>query len=373
MKNKKLLIFTEYFLPGYKAGGPIRSIYNLARILSKDFDVYVIAKDRDIGDTKPYENIEIDSMLKYEDFHIYYLSKSDKNSILNIIRNINADTIYINSFFSKTSQIILYLNKLNIIQKKLVLAPRGELQPNALQIKGFKKKVYSFFTKTINFYDGIIFHATDKTETLNIRKYFKVNDIVEISNISMPVHRYGPLVKNKDELNVIFLSRIRDNKNLKFALDILKDFDFGITFGIYGPIEDDDYWKQCQNMIKKLPSNIKCKYYGSVKPENIASTMRKYHCLLLPTMTENFGHVIAESMFAGVVPIISDQTPWLDLKKKQAGWDIPLDNKNGYKKAIETLYHMGDEYTELSKNTMSYIEKRLNIEKIKKGYIDLFK
>ncbi len=188
----------------------------------------------------------------------------------------------------------------------------------------------------------------------------------------MPIQRYEPLKKNKEELKVIFLSRIRDNKNLKFALDILKDFDFEITFGIYGPIEDDDYWKQCQHMIKQLPSNIKCKYYGSVKPEDIASTMRKYHCLLLPTMTENFGHVIAESMFSGVVPIISDQTPWLDLKKKQAGWDISLENKDGYKKAIETLYNMGDEYAELSKNTMSYVEKRLNIEKMKKDYIDLF-
>ncbi len=165
MKNKKLLIFTEYFLPGYKAGGPIRSIYNLARILSKDFDVYVVAKDRDIGDTKPYDNIDIDRVLKYEDFHIYYASSFNKNSILGIITSIDPDTIYINSFFSKTSQIVLYLNKLKIIQKKLILAPRGELQPNALQIKGFKKKVYSFFTKMINFYDGIIFYVTDILES----------------------------------------------------------------------------------------------------------------------------------------------------------------------------------------------------------------
>jgi glycosyltransferase involved in cell wall biosynthesis len=374
MKNKKLLIFTEYFLPGYKAGGPIRSIYNLAKILSKKYDVYVVAKDRDIGENKPYDDIQTDKVLDYEEFHIYYISDITKSAIHNIISDINPDTIYINSFFSKTSQIILYLNKFNLIQKKLVLAPRGELQPNALQIKSFKKKVYMLFTKMTNFYDGVVFHSTDKTETINIKKQIKTDNIFEISNISMPTQVYTPLIKDKDQLHIIFLSRIRDNKNLIFALDVIKDFNFDITFGIYGPIEDEDYWKRCQKIIEVLPQNIKCKYYGSVKPENIASTMRKYHCLLLPTMTENFGHVIAEAMFAGVIPIISDQTPWLSLEEKQAGWDISLNNKNEYEKVVEKLYKMEeDNYQKLSKSTMLYVKKKLNLEKIKNAYIKLFK
>lgn len=374
MKRRKILIFTEYFLPGYKAGGPIRSIYNLAKVLSNEYLIYIITKDRDIGENKSYDNIKTDEIIEFEGFRVLYLSTVNTGSVQKAISNIEPDVIYLNGLFSKFTQIILFLKKMKRINQNLILAPRGEVQPNALQMKSLKKKIYMFVAKIFSLHDDIVFHSTDKTETVNIEKQLNTSEIYEISNISMPLQKFAALSKKKNQLNIIFLSRIRDNKNLMFALSVLKDFDFDICFDIYGPIEDKSYWEKCQAMINKLPKNIKCKYYGSVKPEDVASTMRKYHCKLLPTKTENFGHVIAESMFAGVVPIISDQTPWLDLEKEQAGWDIALDDIDAYKKAVEDIYDMDeDEYEKLSKSTMLYVEKKLDISKVKQDYIELFK
>ena len=45
---------------------------------------------------------------------------------------------------------------------------------------------------------------------------------------------------------------------------------------------------------------------------------------VLPTKTENFGHAIYESMACGLPVLISDKTPWHNLEKNKAGFDLSL-------------------------------------------------
>ena len=53
-KKIRILIFIDWFLPAYKAGGPIRSIANLVDNLHADFDFYIVTGDRDLGDKNPF-------------------------------------------------------------------------------------------------------------------------------------------------------------------------------------------------------------------------------------------------------------------------------------------------------------------------------
>ena len=39
--KKKILCLTDHYLPGYKAGGPIRSIANLVEHLGDEFEIYI--------------------------------------------------------------------------------------------------------------------------------------------------------------------------------------------------------------------------------------------------------------------------------------------------------------------------------------------
>ena len=55
---KKILIITGRYLPGYKDGGPVRTIKNLTDLLGDDYHFTVMCSDRDHGDIKPYENIK---------------------------------------------------------------------------------------------------------------------------------------------------------------------------------------------------------------------------------------------------------------------------------------------------------------------------
>ena len=122
-----------------------------------------------------------------------------------------------------------------------------------------------------------------------------------------------------------------------------------------------------------MPENIKVCYKGSLPQNQVVDIMRGYHGFLFPTLSENFGHVMVEAMQAGLIPVISDQTPWLKLESVNAGWDIPLGEDKQYIQAIEKLYVMSSEdYTKSSSDVMSYISNTLKMGKLKYEYIDFF-
>jgi hypothetical protein len=91
--KKKILIFIDWFLPGYNAGGPVRSIANIIEHLSNSFEFYIATSDTDYLQTEPYSNVESDKWLDFKtNVKIIYLSK--KNVKLKTIRQIIAQQQY---------------------------------------------------------------------------------------------------------------------------------------------------------------------------------------------------------------------------------------------------------------------------------------
>ncbi|NOQ12884.1 MAG: glycosyltransferase, partial [Methyloprofundus sp.] len=276
-----------------------------------------------------------------------------------------------NSLFSTATQIVTFVNKVTY-HKKIIIAPRGELQDNALEIKKTKKNIYLFCCQLLKLHKDTHFHSTDVIETHRIKSIFSDNQVSELAN-AVKVHQFKPLSKKENQLKLIFISRISKKKNLDYAIKILHSVKSHVQMDIYGPTEDTRYWHQCLALIKKLPANIQVHYKGSLGPEDVMPTMRQYHAFFLPTKSENFGHVIVEAMQSGLIPVISNQTPWINLEDNAAGWDIALSDENKFIQLIETLYRMNDKiYTEFSESTIKYIHKQLNSDLLEERYINFF-
>jgi glycosyltransferase involved in cell wall biosynthesis len=229
---------------------------------------------------------------------------------------------------------------------KVILAPRGMLGKGALQIKKRKK---SFFLKLFKFsgiYRRITWHATTEPEASRIRIQFGLNSRILIApNLSAINSNDIPKkYKEEDDLNLYTLSRISSIKNLKGALEYLGNVNLRhkISFTIIGPIEEEQYWLECQEQIKKLPENIHVKHLGAIPNHLLKERLKDQHFMLLPTFHENYGHVIMESWQNGCPVIISDRTPWANLLEKNIGFDISLAEPSEFVNAIERAAAMNN-------------------------------
>jgi glycosyltransferase involved in cell wall biosynthesis len=378
LKKPKIAVFIDWYLPGTKAGGPVRSVFSLVTILKNYFDFYIITSNKDLGSNAEYSQITPNVLFAKENVNYYYFTDNHltTDSLLLLIKEINPDLIYINSFWSFRFSInIIRLKNKKLINLPVLLAPRGMLSKGALSLKSFKKNIYIITAKVFGWYKNVSFHATNKQEELDIKSHFSSANIKIASNLNSGTAIINVSIKKPNTLDLFFLSRISEVKNLHFALEILKDIpsNLFINYDIYGNLEDKAYWNNCTELIKLLPKNVIVNYKRELAFNEVQQTICNYHCLFLPTLNENFGHSIVESLLSGCPAIISDQTPWNDLEINNAGYAIALNNKQGFLNAIIQIAKLDQEaFSQKSKAANSYISSKIEIEKSINLYKNLF-
>lgn len=364
--KKKILVFVDWYLPGYKAGGQIRSVANLAWYLRNDYDIRIVTSDTDLHDLQPYPGIQRNSWTQGPDgTAVLYLPKEQQHykRIKEIILNERADIIYLNSLFSKVFTLYpLLIRKKYLPVRKVVLAPRGMLGKGALRIKAFKKKSFLLWSKITGLYKNVRWHASTEAEAAEIRKVFGKDQNISVAlDLSEPRELKNSFrKKSRGLLRAVFLSRISDKKNLDGTLEILARLPENgkVEFDIYGPVEEQEYWQRCEELMKKLPGHIKANYKGYLPNEKVTETLQQYHLSILLTFNENFGHSIIESMAAGCPVLLSDQTPWVSLESKKAGWDIPLEKKDEILKVLQKMIFMEQsEFNQFSNGALEYAKK----------------
>ena len=368
----------HWYLPGTKAGGPVRSVFSLVELLKNYFNFYIITSNTDLGNDKEYSNIIPNKFFVRDNVNYYYIDSkhlaSDK--ILDLINETKPDLIYLNSFWSFPFSInIIRLKNKKLIGAPVLLAPRGMLSKGALSLKSFKKNIYLLSAKIFGWYKNIHFHATNKQEEKDIKKHFSSAQIVIASNVNSGILIKNTSLKEPNHLNLFFLSRISEVKNLHFALEILKDVppDVQINYDLFGNLEDKEYWTRCVEVITQLPKNVIVTYKNELAFNDVQNTISKYHALLLPTLNENFGHSIVESLLTGCPAIISDQTPWNDLEKNNAGYAIPLNDKKQFLDAVIKMAKLDqEEFSQKSNAANNYISGKIEVEKSINLYKNLF-
>jgi len=353
MVKKRILVFSGHYIPGYKAGGPIRSLENIFNQLSEDVDFYLVTSNRDVGDKKPYKGINANTWTTVGKVSVFYVDGNylKKSAFNEILEKVQPDTIYLNSLFSFYSSIyILWLLSISRFNRiRLLLAPRGELLPGALKEKKIKKFFFILITKHLKIYKNLQWHASSDLEFSDIKKqYDKYRRIYIASNLvndtKLKSHDVVNLNKNKGEIRIIFLSRITKKKNLDFAIKSLSNLNGNVIFDVYGPQEDQAYTEKCKKLVLNLPSNIKVSFKGDVIHDKISQLFVKYDVFYFPTKSENFGQVIWESLSSGCPVLISDQTPWNNIENHHVGWVRSLSKMSNFSKVLQGIIDNNLEY-----------------------------
>lgn len=361
----RVLVLVPGYLPGFKSGGPVRTVANMIEALGDEISFSVICLDRDLGDSAPYPAIKSNTWNQQGKARVFYIKKGPKGvfKLISILLNQKFDIIHINGFLSFQFSILpILLLKILPINTTTILGPRGEFSAGALKLKSAKKQLFIFLAKASRIYSKIIWHASSKHEAVDIFRVINQNANIRIA-IDIAESKEDISIPTRDTtqpLKIAFISRISPKKNLLYAINTLSSVDVPINFHIFGPIEDQNYWSECLKKSKNLPANVRFEYIGSLPPQFVTKKLAGYDLFFFPTLGENFGHVIAEALFAGLPILISDQTPWRQLTEKRLGWDLPLSDESAFSSAIkQCTKYSSDEYFNWRTNIRDWALKNI--------------
>lgn len=340
----RILIFADHYLPGFRAGGPIRTLANLVDRLGHEFQFRIVAKDRDLGDVSMYPGVKTGVWTRGAGAEIFYLGHGPAGlaQTRQLLIAGDYDLLYLNSALSPPRTLWpLLLRRLRLAPRRpCLIAPRGEFAAGALATKSLKKQVFLKTVRLLGLYDDVAWQTSSAHDAVDLRRRV---DVPEQRLFVVPnLPRQGSLVPSSVRsasigLRVVFLGRVAPIKNLDYALDVLGRVRTPVRFEIHGPIENAEYWSGCKAQIEKLPAHIQVVYMGVAPSDRVSAILAAHDLLFLPTQGENFGHAIAESLQAGTSVLISDQTPWRGLVSAGAGWDLALSEPQAFATAIETL------------------------------------
>ncbi len=360
-----VLILTPAFEPGYKAGGPVRSLANLVACLNAEFEFVIATADRDLGDTGPYSGIAREQWLQRGRYTAMYVGPGPRRlwTLAQALRRTPYDILYLNSFFSPAFTIApLLLRRLGLVRRCCTLiAPRGELAPGALSTKHLKKCGYRLFARALALHSGVSWQASSMAEAADILRGVGPSARVLLAPDIFPVPPAAQISRAErkacGQARLITTSRVAPVKNLAMLAVLMHGLKGTISLGIYGAIDDSGYWAKCQEAFAALPSNVTLTYHGPVDHDQVSGILSQADLFVLPTLGENFCHAAAEAFAAGCPVLISDQTPWRGLEKAKAGWDLPLDQPEAFTKAIQRVVDMDEhEHRAWRQGARSYIE-----------------
>ncbi|HXB11077.1 MAG TPA: hypothetical protein VNZ45_03745, partial [Bacteroidia bacterium] len=256
MAKKKILLFSDWFYPGFMAGGPIQSSFNLINHLKDYYDFSVITRDTDYTDSIPYKNVKSDEWnILPNGMRVYYFSEKNINTdnLKRLIQREEFDIAYLNSMYSPRFTIapLFILSKM---KKKIILAPRGMLAPSAIAIKSWKKKPFLLWIKNSSMIKDMSFHAASVQEAQHIKNVF--GNKVDIRTAPNLPHKMelSPFIERKKEsgsVHFISIARISPEKNLLYALEVLQKVKGKVKFDAYGPVYDYPYWEKCKAIINR--------------------------------------------------------------------------------------------------------------------------
>lgn len=345
--SKTILIFTDWYVPGYKAGGPIQSVYNLANVLSRKHIVRVICSDRDLNSTDAYAGITCNVWTELAEQHfVMYLNRegSSLRNIKQLIKLNQNNVLYINGLYSLKFSLFptLLASYYNI--KKCFISVRGMLHQSALSVKPIKKQIFLAFARGFGLYSKCVLLASGSRETEEIRRALGKVQIRLAPNIPMlPDSISNPERQKKckpEETSFLFLGRIAPEKNPLFVLRALKSINIPCKITFCGSAAEGPYYAEFQKEMSELPASVGVKYIQDLPHEQIPALFGAHDVMILPSLGENFGHAIFESFVHAVPVIIGNNTPWAGIQERLAGIETDPVDAEGLAEAIRRFAAM---------------------------------
>jgi glycosyltransferase involved in cell wall biosynthesis len=281
--------------------------------------------------------------------------------------------------------------------KPLVISPRGMLEDWSLRRAVVRKFVAWQLFERENLRSAKLFHATADSEAeaiktaLRIKMKIKIKEpriVVAPNGVDVPeripgrevVEQKFPGLKGKEW--VLFMSRIHPKKGIDLLLQAWKEqmTARGQVEGgrrevmlVIAGADTQGYGKEVKRMIREKGLGETVLMTGHVDGELREALLGNSMFLVLPSFSENFGLVIAESLARGRPVITTTGTPWNELKEWGAGWWVEPKQESVSRTLGEALAKSDPELNQMGARGRREVEKKFSWKAAAEKVVDAYK
>lgn len=201
-----------------------------------------------------------------------------------------------------------------------IISPRGMLTTVAMGFSPVKKQIISAYCQKRTLTAARLFHATSLSEYQDIRNNGFSKPVAVVPNgIDIPVlSERSPAVQRR---RVISVGRIHKKKGLDRLITAWADLEaqyLDWDLEIIGP-DQRDHRSELEALSRSL--SLKRVFFSeAIHGDKKKEVMSSADLFILPSLSENFGMTVAESLALAVPVIATVGTPWEGLKTNRCGW-----------------------------------------------------
>jgi glycosyltransferase involved in cell wall biosynthesis len=353
----RITVFTRSYPPAYLNGGPARSLHALVEALAAEFRFSVVTSASDGGPAGLMQSVDSDRWSTFGRAKIWYESRHHirARTTLKLLKETEPQIMYLNSLFDYCFAVQPLLIARTIFWRvPIILAPRGELSAGALALKRRKKRAFIDAFRLLKLHESVTWHASTSQEKEDIERVFGPKTRIHVASdlrtdlfsdeVEQRLSRQAP--DDTQGGSLIFLSRIVPKKNVAAVIRAMALVKGTARLSIAGPIEDSKYWSRCLKLINDMPDSGLIRYVGTIPAGEVVTFLSRFDLFVFPTLGENFGHVVLESLAAGTPVIVGNDTPWHRIEAYGAGWVCDPTNPRAIAELIERFLSVDEETRE---------------------------
>jgi len=375
----KILHITPTYFPATYWGGPIFSVYALNNALARLPDVTLTVLTTDSAGPQIEDRLDQTKLNGLYPKQVVIIARRIAGACVSfeLLKQLpklvrQAEVVHLTGAYSFPTIPTLVLCR--IFNKPLVWSPRGAIQ-DAHEWEGTKRKRLKLLWErlcNILIRPGrVIAHTTAERERVATQERLPHSTAMIVPNgVDIP-----DILLERDwlpdgKLRLMFLGRLSPKKgieNLLEAITILKDSSVLLT--IYGT-GDAGYSARLKSLAEQLGLlNGAVNFAGHVEGEAKSAAFAGADVCIIPSYTESFCMVVAETLAHGLPVIASHGTPWGEIEEKRCG--LWVDNSpESLAQAIIRIHAM--ELTEMGSRGRDWMMREFSWDTLAKKMMGIY-
>jgi glycosyltransferase involved in cell wall biosynthesis len=319
----RILHVVPSYIPAWRYGGPILSVHGLCRALAARGHDVVVATTNVDGDSDSAVPLGEPTQLDGVEVHYFpsrflrrtYYSPSMRGFIGHRLQEI--DIVHTHSVFLWPTSAAAALARNS--SKPYVLSPRGMLVRDLIERRrSFLKRAWIWAFERRNVHDAAAIHVTSAIEEQELRGLgLAPKRVITIPNgVDTPAS--GDASTRGDRARyILFLGRISWKKGIErlvAAMPHLPDMRLLVAGN-----DEEGYWPKIAQVAGKLSVAPRIEYIGFIQGNAKDELLAGAACLVLPSLSENFGNVVVEAMAAGCPVVVTPEVGAADIVRASKG------------------------------------------------------